>query len=279
MVSQPRLDPAPHPITGQLFTSPAPPGSGWPEDPASRATPVARDAAEVTRIAAACTEVAQIDAAVSVCRACPRLVQWREDVAHTRRAAFADQPYWGRPVPGFGSTAPTVLVVGLAPAAHGGNRTGRMFTGDRSGDWLYAALYRAGFADRERAAHAGDGFTLREVRIVAPVRCAPPANAPSATEKATCAPWFDWELAAAAPSLRSILTLGQIGWTTTLAAARRGGWTVPRPRPVFGHGAQSLLVTPGGSDVRLVGSYHVSQQNTFTGRLTQQMLDAAFALV
>lgn len=278
-MTEPRLDPAPHPITGQLFASPVPPGSGWPGDPASPSTPVAHDAADVERISAACAGLAQMDAAVSVCRACPRLVQWREEIAHTRRAAFADQPYWGRPIPGFGSQSPTVLVVGLAPAAHGGNRTGRMFTGDRSGDWLYAALYRAGFADRERTEHAGDGLALREVRIVAPVRCAPPANAPTAAEKATCAPWFDRELASAAPGLRSILALGQIGWMTTVAAARRGGWTVPRPRPVFGHGAQALLQTPAGSDVRLVGSYHVSQQNTFTGRLTEQMLDEAFSLL
>ncbi|WP_168582188.1 uracil-DNA glycosylase [Gephyromycinifex aptenodytis] len=278
-MTESRPDPAPHPITGQLFRSPVPPGSGWPQDPATPATAVAKDGRDVQRIAVACTEVAEVDAAVSVCRACPRLVQWREDVARTRRAAFADQPYWGRPVPGFGAQQPRVLVVGLAPAAHGANRTGRMFTGDRSGEWLYAALYRAGFADRERTEHAGDGLTLHQMRIVAPVRCAPPQNAPTAQEKATCAPWLDRELAFAAPGLRSILALGQIGWTTTLAAARRGGWSVPRPRPAFGHAAQALLATPDGSPVRLVGSYHVSQQNTFTGRLTERMLDAAIALL
>lgn len=265
-----------HPITGQDFASPVPPGTGWPEDPAAPDTPVAHDAAEVERLAATAS-LPQIDARSSVCRACPRLVTWRETVAHEKRAAFADQPYWGRPIASMGDPEPRLLVVGLAPAAHGGNRTGRMFTGDRSGDWIHAALYRAGFSTQAESVHAGDGLRLSGARIMAPVRCAPPANAPTPEERHTCAPWFDRELALIAPSLQGILVLGGFGWQAMLAAARRVGWSVPRPVPTFTHGAVAELGTPHGT-VRLVGSYHVSQQNTFTGRLTEPMLDAAVRL-
>lgn len=264
-----------HPITGQEFSSPVPPGTGWPEDPAAPDTPVAHDALDVDRLAGGALS-SEIDARSSVCRACPRLVTWRETVALEKRAAFAEQPYWGRPIASLGDDAPRLLVVGLAPAAHGANRTGRMFTGDRSGDWIHAALYRAGFSTQPESVHAGDGLVLHGARIMAPVRCAPPANRPTPEERHTCAPWFDRELQLIAPSLQGILVLGGFGWQAMLAAARRVGWHVPRPTPRFTHGAETELGTPHGP-VRLVGCYHVSQQNTFTGRLTEAMLDAALA--
>ncbi|SDP33604.1 uracil-DNA glycosylase, family 4 [Pedococcus dokdonensis] len=268
----------PHPVTGELFESPVPPGTGWPGDPATAATPVARTVAQTSALACTAPDVAELDARISVCRACPGLVAWRETVAtQGRRASFADQPYWGRPGPGFGDPDAEVLVVGLAPAANGTNRTGRMFTGDRSGDWLYAALHRAGYANQPQSVAAGDGLALTGLRIIATVRCAPPANKPSTAEKATCAPWLDRDLELAAPRLRSMLALGSIGWDAAVGSARRLGWEVPRPKPRFGHGAEAVLTTPDGRPVRLVGSYHVSQQNTFTGKLTEAMLDAAIA--
>jgi len=271
-------EPLPHPVTGELFCSPVPPGTGWPGDPASALTPITRTARQVERLAGRAGSVAELDAVVSVCRACPRLVRWREAVAtEGKRASFADQPYWGRPGPGFGENAPAVLVVGLAPAANGTNRTGRMFTGDRSGDWIYAALHRAGYASQPTSTHSGDGQLLTGVRIVAAVRCAPPANKPTPAERDTCGHWLDRDLTLAAPGLRSMLALGAFGWDATLASARRLGWTVPRPRPRFTHGAQVMLITNKDRPVRLLGSYHVSQQNTFTGKLTEAMLDDVLA--
>ena len=267
----------PHPRTGRLFASPVPPGTGWPGDPATAATPVAADETEVAELAAAAGSVRELDAQISVCRACPRLVSWREEVAVVKRRSFADQPYWGRPVPAWGAARPRLLILGLAPAANGANRTGRMFTGDRSGDWIYAALYRAGFANQPHSTHAGDGLELHGIRIVAAVHCAPPGNRPTTEEKATCAPWLHRELELAEPHLRSVLALGGIGWDALLKAARAVGWQVPRPRPRFGHGAEAVLHTPTGRPVRLLGSYHVSQQNTFTGRLTEAMLDEVVA--
>ncbi|KUG55758.1 uracil-DNA glycosylase [Serinicoccus chungangensis] len=267
----------PHPLTGQVFPSPVPPGTGWPQDPAPAGTRPARSEGGVRRQAAGSPDLATLDARVSVCSACPRLVRWREDVASTRRAAYADQPYWGRPAPGYGDPAPEILVVGLAPAAHGANRTGRIFTGDRSGDWIYAALHRAGYASQASSTHAGDGLTLRSVRITAAVHCAPPGNAPTAAERHTCGAWLERELALVEPTLRSVLALGGIGWDAFLAGARSAGWQVPRPRPRFGHGAEASLRSPTGRPVRLLGSYHVSQQNTFTGRLTEAMLDEVLA--
>ncbi|GAA1137627.1 uracil-DNA glycosylase [Ornithinicoccus hortensis] len=268
----------PHPVTGQPFGSPVPPGTGWPGDPADADTPVARTTARVGRLARSADTVAELDAMVSVCRACPRLVRWRESVATTgRRASFADQPYWGRPGPGFGDPSSPVLVVGLAPAANGTNRTGRMFTGDRSGDWIYAALHRAGYASQPTSVASGDGLVLHGIRIVAAVRCAPPANKPTTQERHTCGQWLARELELSGPHLRSVLALGSIGWDAAIATARGLGWTVPRPKPKFGHGAEAELRTPEGRPVRLLGSYHVSQQNTFTGKLTEQMLDAVIA--
>ena len=264
----------PHPITGELFTSPVEPGTGWPGEPATAATPVAHDADDVRRLAAESDDVATLDARVSVCRACPRLVAWREEVAREgRRAAFKDQPYWGRPGPGFGDPDAPALIVGLAPAANGTNRTGRMFTGDRSGDWIYAALHRTGFANQPTSEHAGDGLALSGVRIVPAVHCAPPANKPTPAERSTCGSWLDRDLQLAQPHLSAIMTLGAIGWDAVLAAARRVGWEVPRPKPKFGHGVEVQLRSAYGP-VRLLGCYHVSPHNTFTGRLTEDMLDA-----
>ncbi|HET7763189.1 MAG TPA: uracil-DNA glycosylase [Phycicoccus sp.] len=264
----------PHPLTGVPFPSPVPPGTGWPGDPATAETPVARTPAAVRRLAAGAPDVDELQARVSVCRACPRLVRWRESVARDgRRASFADQPYWGRPGPSFGDPEADILIVGLAPAANGTNRTGRMFTGDSSGDFLYAALHRTGYASQPTSVAAGDGLVLTGIRIIASVRCAPPENAPTPTERATCAAWLRRDLELALPTLHTVLCLGAIAWGAMLSAATALGWEVPRPRPKFGHGASIALLTPEGRVVRLVGCYHVSPHNTFTRRLTPDMLD------
>ena len=269
----------PHPVTGELFVSPVPPGTGWPDDPAGAATRVATNPGAVRRIAAAGQSLEELQAGISVCRACPRLVEWREQVAVTKRASFADQPYWGRPVPGWGADEPRILVVGLAPAAQGGNRTGRVFTGDRSGDWLFASLHRVGLASQPTSEHAGDGLGLRGVRILAAVRCAPPANKPTTQERDTCAPWLDAELSLVLPSVRAVVALGGFGWEAALKALIARGYAAPPPRPKFGHGSHAILrpATPNGAadggEVVLFGCYHPSQQNTFTGRLTEPMLD------
>ncbi len=209
-----------------------------------------------------------LGAEIVECRACPRLVAWRELVAREKRAAYADQDYWGRPIPGFGSSEPRILVVGLAPAAHGANRTGRIFTGDRSGDWLFASMFRVGLANQPTSVHADDGLELVDTRVVAAVRCAPPANKPTPLERDTCAPWLDRELELVSTRLRVVVALGAFGWAAALGAFRRDGRPVPVPAPRFGHGAEVEL---GG--VHLLGSYHPSQQNTFTGKLTEVMLD------
>jgi uracil-DNA glycosylase family 4 len=198
-------------------------------------------------------------------------VQWREDVARVKRKSFADEVYWGRPIAGWGADQPAILVVGLAPAAHGGNRTGRIFTGDRSGDWLFAALHRAGLASQPTSTHAGDGQQLIGTRMVAAVRCAPPANAPTPGERDTCAPWLDAELAMLAPYVRVVVALGGFAWQAVFAALGRAGRPVPRPRPRFGHATEVEV-----EDLLVLGSFHPSQQNTFTGRLTEQMLDDVF---
>jgi uracil-DNA glycosylase family 4 len=217
--------------------------------------------------------LADLDRRIAGCRACPRLVAWREEVARTRRAAFADQTYWGRPVPGFGPADARLLIVGLAPAAHGGNRTGRMFTGDRSGDVLYQALYDVGLASQPTAVAVGDGLELSGVRVTAPVHCAPPANKPTPEERETCRPWLLRELRLLRPTLRAVVVLGAFGWQATLPALAESGWRVPRPRPAFAHGARVVL--EGGDalgGLELFGCFHVSQRNTFTGRLTPAML-------
>ncbi len=257
-----------HPNTGRKFASPVLPGTGWPGDPATGQTPVAADAAQVSALAQRAGSIPELDALTSVCRACPRLVSWREEVAAAKRRAFADQPYWGRPVPGWGSERPRLLIVGLAPAAHGANRTGRMFTGDRSGDQLYAALHRARLVNQPTSIDAADGLRANQVRIVAPVRCAPPANAPTPAERDTCSPWLDAEWRLVSEYVRVIVALGGFAWQVAL---RLPGVSGPR-KPRFGHGVVAEL--PAG--VRLLGCYHPSQQNMFTGRLTPAMLDDIF---
>jgi uracil-DNA glycosylase family 4 len=212
-----------------------------------------------------------ITAEVVSCRACPRLVEWREEAAANPPRRFRGERYWARPVPGWGDPAARIAVVGLAPAAHGANRTGRMFTGDRSGDWLYAALHRAGLASQAEARSADDGLELSGVWISAVVRCAPPANKPATDERDRCLPFLARELEAL-PDARVILALGGFGWDGALRALASGGVEVPRPRPRFGHGARADL-----GDWSLIGSYHPSQQNTFTGRLTEPMLDDVLA--
>jgi uracil-DNA glycosylase len=221
-------------------------------------------------------DLAELDAAVSDCRACARLVQWRERVAREKRAAYADQDYWGRPVPGFGPSDAALLIVGLAPAAHGANRTGRMFTGDRSGDVLYAALHAEGLASQPTATAIGDGLLLHRTRITSPVHCAPPANKPTPAERDACRHWLAEELALLAPTVRAVVVLGAFGWQALLPVLADAGWEIPRPRPVFGHGAHVELAprSAGRRALHLLGSYHVSQQNTFTGRLTPEMLRA-----
>jgi len=216
------------------------------------------DVVRTDRVAA----LAAVEAEVVACRACPRLVAWREQVAREKRASFRDDDYWGRPVPGFGDPDATVVIVGLAPAAHGANRTGRMFTGDRSGDFLYAALHRTGFASQPESLSRGDGQRLTGAWITAPVRCAPPANKPSIEERDACRPFLERELALV--PARAVVPLGGFAYEAVcriLAVA---------PRPRFAHGLEVAI--PGGPSI--VASYHVSQQNTFTGRLTEPMLDA-----
>jgi uracil-DNA glycosylase family 4 len=207
---------------------------------------------------------------VTACRRCPRLVDWREEVARVKRASFADQDYWGRPVPGFGDPRARLLVVGLAPAAHGGNRTGRIFTGDRSGDWLFAALHRAGFANQPTSVARDDGLELRDMFVAAAVRCAPPANRPLPSERDNCLPYLVRELELLS-RVRVIICLGSFAWDAALRLLAARGVPAPRPRPRFGHAAEAML-----GSYRLLGSYHPSQQNTFTGKLTEAMFDAVF---
>ncbi|MCW2511921.1 MAG: uracil-DNA glycosylase [Mycobacterium sp.] len=264
-----------HPRTGEPFDSPVPAGSGWPGDPARPDTAVATTAARVRTLARRTRSVDDLDADISVCRACRRLVDWREKVAVEKRRSYAEEPYWGRPVPGFGSATPSILIVGLAPAANGANRTGRVFTGDRSGDFLFAALHRAGLASSPLSVDAADGLTLNDTRVAAAVRCAPPDNAPTPEERATCAPWLDAEWRLVGPSVRAIVALGGFAWKVALDMVRDGGGTVERPLPKFGHLAVATLGSAHGP-LALIGCYHPSQQNTFTGRLTPAMLDDVF---
>ena len=268
--------PLPHPLTGECFPSPVPPGSGWPDDPAALDTPVARTPSQVRRASARMDFLPKLDAHVSVCRACPRLVKWREDVAANKRRAYLDQPYWGRPVTSLGPADAWLGVVGLAPAAHGGNRTGRMFTGDRSGDWIHRALHRAGLSSLPAPQNAGDGLELNGIRLIQPIHCAPPQNKPTTEEKLTCRPWLVAELQLLA-NLEVLMCLGGISWQVTLQAVAAAGWQVPRPRPGFGHGAHAQLTDQRGRPVQLLGCYHPSQHNTFTGKLTESMLDEVVA--
>jgi uracil-DNA glycosylase family 4 len=203
-------------------------------------------------------------------------VEWREEVARVKRASFAEQDYWGRAVPGFGSAEPSIWIVGLAPAAHGANRTGRMFTGDRSGDWLFAALHRAGLASQPTSTARGDGLSLSGVRITAAVHCAPPDNKPTPDEFSNCSAWLTTELRIVEPSLKVVVALGGLAWKSVERAMRAEGWTLSRPLQPFGHAARFMATSPTPRQVQVIGSYHPSQQNTFTGRLTEPMLDDVF---
>jgi uracil-DNA glycosylase len=250
---------------------------GWPSDPAGPDTPVARSAAEVTELARGAATLGELTARESVCRACPRLVAWREEVAAAPRRAYRGQRYWARPIPGWGSDRPRLLIVGLAPAAHGGNRTGRIFTGDRSGDVLFASLYRCGLATQATSVALDDGQRLVDARMAAAVRCAPPGNKPEVGERDACAPWLVAELRLVSASLRVIVCLGGFAWRAVWPVMSQCGFPLPQPRPAFSHGGEVRLVAPGGPPgVLLIGCYHPSQQNTFTGRVTPAMLDAIF---
>jgi uracil-DNA glycosylase len=242
---------------------------------------VARDARDVRELAASAPTLAELLARQSVCRACPRLVAWRENAAATRRGPRRDEPYWGRPVPGWGDPAPQVLIIGLAPAAQGGNRTGRVFTGDRSGDFLFASLHRCGLAALPTSVSAADGQRLSGARLVAAVRCAPPANKPAPAERACCAPWLAGEMTRVAGTMRVVVCLGAFAWQASWPALAAIGCELPRPRPAFSHGGEVSLARPGTPGqgqplLLLLGCYHPSQQNTFTGRVTAEMADAVF---
>ena len=211
----------------------------------------------------------RVSAEIVRCRACPRLVEWRERVAREKTARFADQEYWGRPVPGFGDPAGRILVVGLAPAAHGGNRTGRIFTGDRSGDFLYASMHRAGLANRPTSVSRDDGLRLRRAYVAAVNRCAPPGNRPTPAERDTCLPYLRREIEAL-ERIGVVVALGAFAWDGVLRALAELGHRV-RPRPKFGHSAEAEV-----GPFAMLGCFHPSQQNTFTGKLTPEMLDAVF---
>ncbi|SDN11234.1 uracil-DNA glycosylase [Allokutzneria albata] len=224
-----------------------------------------------------------LDAAVISCRACPRLVAWREEVAVVKRAAFRDQEYWGRPVPGFGPAGAALGIVGLAPAAHGANRTGRMFTGDRSGEVLFAAMHAVGLANQAQATHPDTGLLddrlrLIGTRITSPVRCAPPENMPTPQERDNCRRWLCAELRLLRPTLRAVVVLGAFGWQALLPVLASSSWAVPVPRPKFGHGVRvDLPATDDGPPLALFGCYHVSQRNTMSGRLTPAMVEAVLS--
>ncbi|WP_149359573.1 uracil-DNA glycosylase [Lolliginicoccus suaedae] len=241
---------------------------------ASRSTPA--DPAAAPDRAQDARSLEELDTLIATCRACPRLVAWREEVAREKPPRYRDWDYWARAVPGFGDAAAAIAVVGLAPAAHGANRTGRMFTGDQSGDFLFASMHRAGLASQGWARHADDGLELLGARLVAPVHCAPPANKPTPSERDRCGAYLSRELELLAPTLRVAVVLGGFGWQALLARLVAGGWIVPRPRPRFGHGAEVPVEHPDGRSLTLVGCFHPSQHNTFTGRLTPTMLDAIF---
>jgi uracil-DNA glycosylase len=214
--------------------------------------------------------IARVTAEVIACRNCPRLVAWREETAREAPARYRGETYWAKPLPGYGDPKARLLVVGLAPAAHGGNRTGRMFTGDRSGDWLFRAMHRAGFANQPTSVQSDDGLKLSNAYIAAVVRCAPPANRPTPKERDNCLPYLERELRLL-KDLKAIVALGSFAWDGFLLAASHVGAAVPKPKPRFGHGARAEL-----GAWTLIGSYHPSQQNTFTGKLTEAMLDDVF---
>ena len=212
-----------------------------------------------------------LDKAIVKCHKCPRLVEWREEVAVTKRKSYENEKYWGKPVSGFGSSKPKMLIVGLAPGAHGANRTGRIFTGDSSGDWLYGSLHRIGIAKIATSTSRDDGQELRDTRISMAVRCAPPENKPTTEERDTCAPFFEHELELISPTVRSFVALGNFGWQVLIKSLKAHGHKVPAAK--FGHGV-TIKYLHEGTNYLIIGSYHPSQQNTFTGKLTKPMLDS-----
>jgi uracil-DNA glycosylase family 4 len=231
------------------------------------------------RAAARARTPAALDRQLVRCRACPRLVAWREQAAQIKRPAFRDWEYWGRPVPGFGPADAAMAITGLAPAAHGANRTGRMFTGDRAGDLLYATLHELGLVSQAASTRRDDGLELTGVRVTAPVHCAPPGNRPTPGERDSCRPWLVQEMRLLRPTLRSVVVLGAFGWQAAMPALEAAGWHVPRPRPAFGHGVRATLTALDGSGavITVFGCYHVSRHNVFTGRLTPAMLRKVLA--
>lgn len=229
------------------------------------------DPTAVVTAAASARDLPTLGAAIADCFACPRLVAWREEQARVKVLRFRDEPYWARPVPGYGDEQARILLIGLAPAAHGGNRTGRVFTGDASGDFLWRAMFNVGLADRPTSRRGDDGLQLFGVRVAAAVRCAPPANKPTMEEQHACRPYLVRELELL-PALRVIVPLGSIGWDAALRSLAAMGHPAPRPKPRFGHAAEARV-----GPYTLLGSYHPSQQNTFTGRLTAPMLEAVLA--
>jgi uracil-DNA glycosylase family 4 len=217
--------------------------------------------------------LAQLDSAIHKCTLCPRLVEWREEVAITKRRSYQAEKYWGKPVSGFGPVDASLLILGLAPGAHGANRTGRVFTGDSSGDWLYRALHKVGLAKLPTSISKDDGQELYKTRIFCAVRCAPPDNKPTNEERNTCSPFFARELELLMPTAQSILVLGNFAWTALFAQLAAMDFAIPKPRPKFGHGEIVKVKDLSGKEIMIVGSYHPSQQNTFTGKLTEKMLD------
>ena len=215
-----------------------------------------------------------LDKEIVGCRKCPRLVQWREEVAVVKRKAYENEKYWGKPVPGFGPSSARIVILGLAPGAHGANRTGRVFTGDSSGDWLYRALFKAGLAKIETSHSKNDGQQLIDTRILCAVRCAPPDNKPSTEEKNMCSDFFNREIQLLLPTARSFVALGNLAWNSIFATLKELDCELPKPRPAFGHNSKFYFVGPDGIKRQVVASYHPSQQNTFTGKLTEKMLDA-----
>lgn len=229
----------------------------------------AKTAKQVRNQAESTNSLTLLDEQIIDCFACPRLVAWREGVAQEKRKAYVEEEYWGRPVPGFGPHDAQIAVVGLAPGAHGANRTGRVFTGDRSGEWLFRSMFKAGLASQPTSNYRDDGLKLINARIFSAVRCAPPDNKPTTEERDTCSPWIMREIQLLNPKV--YVALGSFAWAAVLATLSELGHRVPSPRPKFGHGAEAQL-----GEITLIGSYHPSQQNTFTGRLTEEMLDEVF---
>jgi uracil-DNA glycosylase family 4 len=215
-----------------------------------------------------------LDKEIISCRKCPRLVQWREEVAVVKRKSYEDQTYWGKPVPGFGPSDARIVIVGLAPGAHGANRTGRIFTGDSSGDWLYKALHKAGLATIATSTSADDGQKLIDTRITCAVRCAPPDNKPSTEEKAECSDYLVNEFELLLPTARSFVALGSFAWSAIIKSLRALDYQISTPTPKFGHGESFTVIGPDAIKRLVIGSYHPSQQNTFTGKLTEPMLSA-----